>query len=813
MRRDVCWLSLLVGFWLLCAPSLGFGEEQAPTPEQVKFFETNVRPVLANHCYKCHGAEKQKGDLRLDSATAILKGGLNGPSVIPGKADDSLLIKAISHNDADLKMPPDEKLSDRQIADLTKWVKMGAPYPRDAAVQANPAKGIWSFQPIASPDVPEVKDAAWAKSPLDRFVLAKLEAAGLKLVAPADKRTLIRRATFDLTGLPPTLKEIDAFLADESPDSFARVVERLLESPHYGERWGRHWLDVARYADSNGLDENIAMGNAYRYRDYVVSAFNKDKPYDQFLLEQIAGDLLPAGKDLAVRNERLIATSFLAIGPKVLAEVDEQKMEMDIIDEQIDTLGRSVLGLTLGCARCHNHKFDPIETEDYYALAGIFKSTRVMEHFKKIARWHENSLANEQELAQQTAHQKQVDEKNAEIQKVVAAANEKLKAMPQFAEKLPDKPETMYPDETKAELKKSRDALAELQKAAPIMPTAMGVAEGTVADVPIHIRGSHLTLGKVVPRRFPAALVSTQNLPKLDVKQSGRLQLAEWLVNNDHPLTSRVFVNRIWRWHFGSGLVRSPDNFGKLGEAPTNPQLLDWLARSFIQNRWSIKALHRTIMLSQTYQSSSAYDEHNAAADPENQLYWRMNVRRLEAEELRDSLLAVSGLLDTSMGGSMLHVKNREFLFDHTSIDVTKYDSKRRSLYLPVIRNNTYDVFQLFDFADAATLNGDRATTTVALQALFFMNSDLVAQASDGVADYLRNDQSLADDKARIGQLYLLALGRPVTDVEQARATALLDKLDKASEQKVPDPTQRRREAWSWLCQVVLSSNEFVYVK
>jgi hypothetical protein len=671
-------------------------------------------------------------------------------------------------------------------------------------------RSFWAFQPPADPPSPAVKDAAWAKTPLDRFVLAKLEANGLQPAPPADRRTLIRRAAFDLTGLPPTPEEIDAFLADTSPDAFAHVVDRLLASPHYGERLGRHWLDVARYADSNGLDENVAHGNAWRYRDYVVSAFNRDKPYDQFLLEQLAGDLLPSA-DPAIRRERLIATGFLALGPKVLAEVDEKKMEMDIVDEQIDTVGRSLLGLTLGCARCHDHKFDPIPTEDYYALAGIFTSTRTMESFTKVARWHENSIASEQDLARKAEHDRQVARQKEVIQKRLARANDELKSRLQSGAALPKAPEAMYPEETRAELRRLRGELTRLEKSAPEMPSAMGVTEGSVADVSVHLRGSHLRLGKVAPRRVPRVLAGP-DAPVFDSKQSGRLQLARWLVRRDHPLTSRVMVNRIWRWHFGQGLVRTPDNFGKLGEPPTNPALLDWLAHRFVEAGWSVKAMHRLVMLSATYQMSSRHDPRAAERDPDNRLHWRTNVRRLEAEAIRDALLAVSGSLDRTMGGSLLGVPNRGYLFDHTSRDATRYDSPRRSLYLPIIRNHLYDVFQLFDSTDATVQNGDRATTTVAPQALFMMNSDLVAGASNRLAAALLGEAK-TDDDGRIRKLYVTAYGRPATADEMAKGRQFVRTCEEELRGSEPDGGKRRLRAWACLCQIVVAANEFIYVR
>ena len=846
-------------------------EVKPPTEGQVKFFETRIRPILVEHCQQCHGMDKQKGNFRLDSAAGLRAGGDLGPAITSGAPEESLMLRAIGYQDETLKMPPRGKLSDRQIADLTEWIKAGAPYPARQAPAAKPqvpsksenAEGdrFWAFQPPVKASVPIVRDALWPRNVVDRFILAGLEAKGLKPAPPADKRTLIRRATFDLLGLPPTVAEVEAFLADDSPAAYTAVIERLLASPHYGERWGRHWLDVVRYADSNGLDENIAFGNAWRYRDYVAAAFNRDKPYDQFLREQIAGDLLPPVDDMEVRHERLIATAFLSLGPKVLAEVDERKMEMDIIDEQVDTLGRALLGLTLGCARCHDHKFDPISTEDYYAVAGIFKSTRTMEHFKKIARWNENDIAVPADLARKAAHEQRVAEKSAAVDGFIKQANARLQAS-QPGAALPEKPESQYSDEDKARLKQLRDELAAAGKEAPVMPTALGVGEGAIADLPVHIRGNHLTLGNVVPRGVPRILAGSQP-PAIEPNHSGRLELAEWLVRKDHPLTSRVMINRLWRWHFGEGLVRSPDNFGKLGEAPTNQPLLDWLARDFIESGWSIKHMHRQLMLSSTYQMTAVMAGHPApvvaglltephlstpvvaglltephvstegllsratdavqpapheslsqaaSIDPANHLLWRMNVQRLEAEEIHDALLAASGGLDRTMGGSLLHVANRGYLFDHTSLDHTRYDAPRRALYLPVIRNNLYDVFQLFDAPDGTVLNGNRDSTTVAPQALFMLNSDLVQQSANRLAKSLLALPE-ADDARRIEILYLQCYSRPPSDTELVRDRGLLERFYATALTSESDPAARRMLAWTWLCHGVLAANEFIYVR
>ncbi len=785
MNRVVCNLLIPVGL-LLAVHAPCQAEEPRPTAEQARFFETRIRPLLADHCFSCHGPNKQRSDLRLDSAEGIRRGGASDtPLLDPKRPEASLLLRSVRQEGDAPKMPPKGKLSDREIADLTQWVKAGTPFPPRVAAEA--VGKHWAFQPLARPIPPAVRDAAWPRTAVDRFILAGLEAKGLRPAPPADPRTLIRRVTFDLTGLPPTPEEVESFLADRSPEAFARVIDRLLASPAYGERWGRHWLDVARYADSNGLDENVAHGNAWRYRDYVVAAFNRDQPYDQFLAEQLAGDLMPTA-DPTMRQQRLIATGFLSLGPKVLAEPDARKMELDIVDEQVDTVSRAFLGLTLGCARCHDHKFDPISTEDYYGLAGIFLSTRTMESFRKIARWHENPLGSAEDAARKAEHVA----RGAKVREAIKALSGKTDS------------------QAAAELKQRKAELAQLEKAGPNVATAMGVTEAEVVDAPVMRRGNHLTPGKVVPRRFPVVLAGAVQSP-LPPKSSGRLELARWLTAKDHPLTARVMVNRIWRWHFGQGLVRSVDNFGRLGEKPSHPELLDWLAHAFVEGGWSVKALHRLILLSNAYQMSSAHAADGARIDPDNRLLWRMNVRRLEAEAIRDNLLAVGGTLDRTMGGSLLHVANRRYLFDHTSKDATAYDRPRRSLYLPVIRNNLYAVYQLFDATDATVSNGDRATTTVATQALFALNSELAMQAAEHLAARLLARADL-DEAGRTRLLYEIAYSRPPTARELARARTAVAGFEEDLRPQQPDAAKRRLQAWACFCQVILAANEFVYV-
>ena len=780
-----------------------------PTAEQVRFFENNVRPVLVEHCQKCHGSKKQWAGLRLDSREALLRGGDSGAAIVPGEPNKSLLIRAVRHEDENLKMPEDGKLADRQIVDLVRWVEMGAPFPdtpKTGARSRDPKH--WAFQPPTAPAIPAVKNAEWSQTNLDHFVLSNLEAAGLPPADKADKRTLIRRVTFDLIGLPPTPAEIDAFLADDHGGAFAQVVDRLLASPAYGERWGRHWLDVARYADSNGLDENIAHGNAWRYRDHVVAALNRDQPFDRFIVEQLAGDLLPAA-DEAERHTQLIATGFLSIGPKVLAEVDPSKMQMDIVDEQLDSIGRVFLGLTLGCARCHDHKFDPIATADYYGLAGILKSTRTMDTYTKVAKWHENELPSAALTAMRTEYEAQLAAKKKAVDEFVAQADKQVRER-LGSEKPPEKLETLYSDATKAELTKLREALTTLEKNPPNYPAAMGVAEDKIIDLAIHVRGNPLKLGEVVARRTPPVLRGPQP-PSFAPTESGRKQLAEWLTDPQHPLTARVLVNRVWRWHFGKGLVRTTENFGLLGEAPSHPELLDWLARRFVADGWSLKSLHRLILNSSVYQQSSSASAEVAARDPENRLFGRANVRRLEAEEVRDSLLAVSGQLDGTFGGTLLKVKNRDYLFDHTSIDKTDYTSRRRSLYLPVIRNNVFDLFQLLDFPDPAVPSGDRAMTTVAPQALMMLNSDFVMQSADELAARLLGE--LSDDDQRLSRMHVLAYGREASAEERQAHRVFLAKVEQSVTAMELDVGKRRQQVWSVLSHVILAANEFVYVR
>jgi cytochrome c553 len=736
-----------------------------------ELFEKKVRPVLVRECLSCHGPGKAKGGLRLDSRAGLLRGGDRGPAVDPDDPDRSLLLRAVRH-DGPVKMPPAGRLTAAEIADLAAWVRQGVPWPdAPAAPDAH-----WAFRPLADPAVPDVTDTAWPRTPLDHFVLRDLEAHGLRPAPPADKRTLLRRVTFDLTGLPPTPEETNAFLADGAPDAWVRVVDRLLASPAYGERWGRHWLDVARYADSNGSDENVALAHAWRYRDYVVAAFNADKPFDAFLTEQLAGDLLPPAGD-AVNHERLTATGFLVLGPRMLSEPDKQKLVMDLVDEQIDTTSRAFLGLTVSCARCHDHKSDPVPQRDYYALAGVFKSTRTLATLTSPARALERPLGDRDGADRAAAHAKLVRARQRELERV-------------------------KDDTVRARLRAELDAL--LKEAPAPVPLALAAQdEARPADVRVHLRGSPLTLGDEVPRGFLAALPGGR--PSIPAGHSGRLELARWLTAADNPLTARVFVNRVWQHHFGEGIVRTPDNFGSLGDPPTHPELLDWLARRFVEGGWSVKALHRELLLSSAYRTGGAFDPAAARADPDDCLLWRFPRRRLEAEAIRDSLLSVSGALDRSLGGSLLTVPDFEHVTNDRSETRVRYDSDRRSVYLPVVRNAVCDALQTFDFPDPSTSTGRRAATTVAPQALFFLNSPLVRGQAGRFAARLLARPDL-DDGGRVNFAFELAYGRPAEADEVAAALRFLDTFAGRA------PDRGRAGAWEALCQTLFAANEFVSV-
>jgi hypothetical protein len=709
----------LLPFVCLGAMLTPIGEQFAFAADvaRVEFFEKKVRPLLDRHCQQCHGADKRKGGLRLDSRDGVLKGGDSGPALVPGDPEKSRLVLAVRYGNETLRMPPKARLADDEIAVLTAWVKLGAPWPESTAIvrPAAPAstfkitekdRAFWAFRPVQQPLVPAVRNPAWARSAIDRFILAELEKKGLHPAAPADKRTLRRRVKFDLIGLPPTPKEIDDFLADDSPGAYERVVDRLLASPAYGERWARHWLDVARYGEDQAHSFQPRLyPDGWRYRDWVVRALNADVPYDRFVTEQLAGDLL----DGPGRADRLAATGFFALGP-----VYYGRATADEWDDRVDTLARGFLGLTVACARCHDHKFDPIPTRDYYSLAGVFGSTDYKEH-------------------------------------VVATNGE-----------IDDKATQDPTDRTK-------------DKKKPRKPVVHALKEGKPANLKVHVRGNPATLGEEAPRRFLAILAGDDAPPF--TQGSGRLELARAIASRDNPLTARVFVNRVWAHHFGRGLVATVDNFGALGERPTHPELLDYLAERFREG-WSVKALHREILLSATYRMSSRHDEESARVDPENRLLWRMNRRRLEVEPWRDAMLAVAGQLDHSIGGPPR--------------DLASPENRRRTLYAAVSRHNLDPVLRLFDFPDPNLTSGKRAETIVPLQQLFVLNSDFLARQAKGLAGRVAE----GGVEERIRRAFVLAYGRPPREREVRLGMRFLAGAG----------------GWEQYAQVLLSANEFAFV-
>ncbi|MFO0924184.1 MAG: DUF1549 domain-containing protein [Pirellulales bacterium] len=1125
-RRFVALWTLVIqlGWW-----SVAISQEAQKEVVDDTFFELKIRPLLWARCVECHNDENRESGLSLTSRDAMLRGGKLGPSLVPGKPKESLLISALQH-DAFLKMPPKDKLATSQLALFTQWVANGAPWPTtepssnvaptdsiaggDAKVSTFTEKqrNFWAYQPIRDVAVPAEPLSSWWNTSIDAFVEQTWREKGISVPSPASKHELIRRVTLDLIGLPPTWEEVDEFLHDESPDAYWRVVDRLLASPRYGEKWGRHWLDVARYADSNGLDENIAYANAYRYRDYVIQSWNRDKPYDRFVQEQIAGDLLPEDPTNADHNwERLVATGFLSIGAKMLAEDDPVKMQMDIIDEQMSTLCQAFMGLTMGCARCHDHKFDPFTAEDYYGMAGIFKSSKTMENHKVVARWFERPVATQrdvervQEIEQHIRdenskldeirkeyhkqldhelrsdgwkvlnalwHQKSIDDAwlkeprsglpksdapyriengyglleaehfhrgNAipdhqqygtgigviisrgaskveydldvdregiygieirfaaadkrpillgladrepqfsildeatgswlpehqrwvlacylplqrgrntlvlsseqvipHLDKIAIASIEpgaridesidsnrslivhaqSLGISPEYvalvrelglqATEAKTKPETwgsiahwlmQWQRSTLAERQKIAEtirkeseswnepgplqlfrktlaeraaqlgfddvamqdklvsnllleqtpvgdgnhgttkqsmvqgiakitlgrwyresqwkqaashyeAIRKLQREKPNFPMAMGVTEDKAEELKVHLRGSHLVLGKVVPRKVPTILTRWHSAPEMPKNASGRLEFAQWMTDDQHPLTSRVMANRLWHWHFGKGLVPTVDNFGLLGLPPSHPELLDHLANTLKDHDWSLKWMHQTILQSYAYQMSSRHSEVYANLDPENQWLWKFRKRRLTAEETRDSIMSVCEGLDHKMFGSLMKVENHKYVNSTGTAGTLDYNNLRRSIYLPVIRSGVFDVLQTLDFPDPAMSSGERQTSTVAPQALLLMNSDLVQEQTQKIAaQAMQAEQNL---EARIEWVYRRILQRLPMEKERMAIRQFLGDLPEKSESSADTSNEALVQRWQSLCRVLISSNEFHYVE
>ena len=933
--------------------------------EGIDFFEKKVRPLLAERCLDCHSAEKKvKGGLRLDTREGWAKGGDSGAAIVPGDPDQSLFITAIRYTDRDLQMPEKKKLPAEEIAVLEQWVKMGAPDPRGGGAAVKKQTGLsieegkkfWSYQPVRKPALPVVKDTAWPRTDLDRFILAKIEAAGAQPAPDASPEFVARRLYYNLIGLPPTPEQTDAFVAASirNPQSAIRnLTDSLLASRHFGETWGRHWLDVARFAESSGGGRTLLFKDAWRFRDYVVEAFNADVPFDRFIREQIAGDLLPAPKP-ADQRRNLTATAFLALGPTNYEEQDKQQLRFDIIDEQLETLGRAFLGQTIGCARCHDHKFDPVPQRDYYALAGILSSTRTLFNYTdNVARWisaplpadahaEENLRAHEAKVAALEKEIETAKDGLAQLSKSVGAETSKP-GMAVAPSELPgivlddrqakvvgdwklsthvrsfigdgyledqnagkggktitftpqvtkagrydvrlaysalenrannvrvnilhaDGEDTVFVDQTlpppidgrfvslgkfrfekdgagyvlisnddtrghvivdalqlvaesdlaaadesrnaadperaaaSKQVKKLEAELRKLKKDGPLRDTVMAVREDDeILDAQIRVRGVEKQRGETVPRGFLQVAMRSEP-PALSTQESGRRELADWIASAENPLTARVLVNRVWGWLFGAGLVRTVDNFGTTGEQPSHPELIDFLAARFVEEGWSVKKLVREIVLSRTWQQAVSAP---AKSDPDNRLFAHANRRRLDAEQIRDTLLAVSGQLDLNYGG--LNIGNagdidaNNFSAQNTEYGYV-YADTRRSVYTPAFRNKRLELFEVFDFGDINASIGQRNVSTVAPQALYFLNHPFVLEQSRAAAE--KTMARAGTDEERITAAYRRTLGRAPSGAELATCRRFLASAPEAT-----------LDLWTELQQTLFASLDFRYLE
>ena len=824
---------------------------QAITPDQLQFFESTIRPILVDQCYGCHSAQsgRARGGYLVDTRDGARKGGGSGPGIVPGKPDDSLLIQAVRYHDEDLQMPPKGKLSEDQIKALERWVAMGAPDPREAATaKPKPSGGAadaelptgeltkadiekgrawWAYVQPRRFDAPSVKDGTWPTTDIDRFVLSAMEAKGLEPVKDAAAADLVRRVTFDLTGLPPTPGEVDEFLRDKRRDAYERLVDRLLASRAFAEHWGRHWLDVARYAESSGREGNSVYPYAWRYRDWVIDAFDDNLPYDQFLRHQLAGDLLSvSGAD--DHAAKTIATGFLAVGSKAQRTRSKDQFAMDLADEQIDAFSQAMLGTTIACARCHDHKFDPITQRDYYALAGIFLST---ETYYGTSR----SQGNQQPSGLIELPSDAKVPNGPTVTALQRAAYDRIEVGLEQASQ-------RQQGAQKALARAAAQGLAEMRarfdddgRATAANRLAMGVRE-KVEDVDARIlaRGELDKAGPSVARGFPEVLVAPGSAPI--TLGSGRLQLADWVAGSSNPLTARVFVNRAWAWIFGVGIVPTPDNFGTSGVAPTHPELLDRLASDFMAGGWDVKALVRRLVLTRTYRLASSTDRENVAIDPDVTWLWRARERRLPAESIRDAMLACAGVIGEAPVGSS--VGSFEGGFGQRGEQLAQIllrDIDARSVYLPVVRDFQNEALDAFDFADPSFVTGDRDETTVATQALYLMNDERVIELAMRMARRLMRMD--ATDRQRITFAFQLAFGREPSAAEERVVTAFLRDFNDGDpgapggatgvreriRQRVqsqagsglpPDMLNASPEerAWTAFCQALFQTAEFRYL-
>jgi mono/diheme cytochrome c family protein len=756
------------------------------TAEQEAFFESKVRPVLINNCYSCH-ASAAHGGLRLDSREALLRGGKNGPVVVPGHPEQSRLATAVHYSDTNLQMPPAGALKADQVADIDRWIADGMPWPKGNPVAVakkitDEQRRFWAFQPPIAPVVPDVK-SPWVKNDIDRFVLAKLDEKRLKPVGDADKHALIRRATYDLTGLPATPDEVAAFVSDKSPLAYEHLVDRLLASKAYGERWGRIWLDVVRYADTSGGGGDYPIQQISKYRDYVIASFNADKPYDRFIKEQIAGDLLPAESEQQ-HWEGVVATGYLA---------NASRYDGAYIADAVDNIGYAYLGMTVACARCHDHKFDPIPTSDYYAIYGILESTHFPDPGDDVSRRQVGFVYRDPK----SADRQDIKDFNAQL-KPIAGAIQAVFALP-----------GTY-DDILPQLEARR---MNLYAHAPEFPeNAYAVTEGPVRQAQIQNHGDPTDLGEEVPRGFVQVLGNSALPP--NTKGSGRLELANWIASKDNPLTARVLVNRLWQGHFGRGIVPTPNNFGTRGVPPSNQALLDYLATEFIANGWSIKTIQREILLSHTYRLATTDNAANEEIDPDDAYIWRHSRVRLDAEEIRDSMLADSGLLDRTPARPHPFPPQSEWNWEEQNPfapDVTKYENDHRTVYMMVQRSVKHPYLTLFDGADANASTEQRTSSLTPLQALYFMNASFPKRCADHLATEWVGKK--ATDREVIVQAFLTIYGRAAAKPEMDRSEQFLARATALYVSRSDTPEEARRKAISNFAQAMFSTNEFMFIE
>ena len=771
---------------------VGLSPTMAADRDENSLFESRVRPVLNARCVKCHGAAKQESGLRLDSGSFAKKGGDRGPAIVPGEPDHSLLIQAVRRT-GDLKMPPDDTLRPDEVAGLVEWVRQGAQWPAESvksSIRTGPIlsedRQFWSFRPLAHAAPPDVRDRSWPRTPVDRFILARLERESLRPAAAADRRTLIRRVTFDLTGLPPSPAEVEAFVADRSSGAYSKVVDRLLASPSYGERWGRHWLDVVRYADTAGETADFPVREAYRYRNYVIASFNADKPYDQFLREQIAGDLYAKDAPPERYEDLETATGFIAISRRF--GFDPENYQHLTIQDTIDTLGQAVLGLSLGCARCHNHKFDPVTTADYYALYGIFDSTRYAFPGSEEKKRPRDFIP----AVPRSAGQRLKADRQAQLAALSArleAAGRQPGAGPEVVRQLA-----------------SRKVDLEAHEPYPVL---YAVSEGESKNARIQFRGEPSRLGPEVPRRF-LEVFGGERLPANE-KGSGRRELARWVTGPEVvPLAARVIANRIWQHHFGYGLVRTENDFGSRGARPTHPELLDFLATRLVESGWSIKSLHRLILQSQTYQQSSDVSAVADQRDPQNSLLSHFGRRRLDAEEIRDSLLVLGGNLDRSFGGPHPFPPVQTWGFTQHAPFSAVYDTTRRSVYLMTQRIRRHPFLALFDGPDGNVSTAHRDSTTVPTQSLFLMNDPFVHAQSSRFAELLT--AAATDEDQRIACAFEQAFARPPDAEERVQSAQFLAQYRRELAHSESSGVDRVKVSWAAFARTLFARNDFLFI-